>query len=121
MSDPRSPLTTRKELLLARASIERMEFAAHVGRVKSAATPSSLIRLALPARMLSQQGPAIALNLFQSLRRYPIVSSAVSMLLARVASGGVFKLAKLGGVAAVAMQAYKIWRAVNGPGGGRYY
>ncbi|GGX28946.1 hypothetical protein GCM10007242_39180 [Pigmentiphaga litoralis] len=121
MSDPRSRLTTRKELLLARASIERMEFAAHVGRVKSAATPSSLIRLALPARMLSQQGPAIALSLFQNLRRYPIVSSAVSMLLARVASGGVFKLAKLGGVAAVAMQAYKIWRAVNGPGGGRYY
>jgi len=41
------------------------------------------------------------------------VSSAASMLLARVRVGGVFRLLKTGGLALAGYQAYKLWRAIK--------
>lgn len=122
MSDKRSRLAARKELLLARASIERMELSAHLGRVKTNFSPSSLFRSVFSSgsllsggmgSMLRGRGPTVALNLFQTLRRYPIVTSAASMMLAKVSVRGVFKLVKLGGGALVAYQGYKLWRAIQ--------
>ncbi|MDX3904753.1 MAG: hypothetical protein QHC78_03585 [Pigmentiphaga sp.] len=103
-------MQARKELLLARSSIERMELAAHVHRIKAAAAPSAMLKSVLP-RLGGAGGVTTAMRAWRMLRRYPIVSSAVPMLLARVRGRGIFKLLKLGGVAVAAYQGYKLWRA----------
>jgi len=113
MSNGQSKMEARKELLLARASIERLELSAHLGRVRSTISPSSLLRAVLPPGVLGRRGPAVALSVFQALRRYPVVSSAASMLLARISLGGVFKVLKIGGGAFAAYQAFKLWRSLQ--------
>jgi threonine/homoserine/homoserine lactone efflux protein len=102
-------MSARKELLLARASIERIELAAHVGRVKSAMAPSSLIRSFWPG-LTAQGGASAAFRVWNILRRYPIVSSAASMLVTRIPFRGVFRLLKLSGGAFAAYQGFKIWQ-----------
>lgn len=113
MSNSPSKMQARKQLLLARASIERLELSAHLGRVRSTISPSSLLRAFLPPGMLSSRGPAVALSLFQTLRRYPIVSSAASMLIAKISLGGIFRVVKIGGGVFAAYQAFKLWRSVQ--------
>ena len=113
MSNSRSKMDARKELLLARASIERLELAAHLGRVRSTIPPTSRLRAVFPPGMLSSRGPAVALSVFQTLRRYPIVSSAASMLLTKISLGSVFKVLKIGGGAFAAYQAFKLWRSMQ--------
>lgn len=113
MSNSRSKMDARKELLLARASIERLELAAHLGRVRSTVSPLSLLRTVMPSGLLSR-GPAVALSVFQFLRRYPIVSSAASMLLTKSPLGIAFKVVKIGGGAFAAYQAFKLWRSMQG-------
>ncbi len=109
MSDKRQNMQARKELLIARASIERLEFAAHIGRAKAAVSPSQMLKSVLP-RLTSGGGMTTAFQVWRTLRRYPMVSSVASMLLARVRFRGVFRLLKFGGGAFVAYEAFKIWR-----------
>ncbi|RZS77943.1 hypothetical protein [Pigmentiphaga kullae] len=105
-------IEARKELLLARSSIERMELAAHLHQIKEAVTPGQVLKSVLPS-LGGSRGMATAMQAWRFLRRYPIVSSAASMVLARVRLGGVFRLLKLGGGAVAAYQAYKLWRAIK--------
>jgi len=105
-------IEARQELLLARSSIERMELAAHLHQIKEAVTPGQVLKSVLPS-LGGSGGMATAMQAWRFLRRYPIVSSAASMLLARVRLGGVFRLLKLGGGAVAAYQAYKLWRAIK--------
>ncbi|GAA4329239.1 hypothetical protein GCM10023144_15780 [Pigmentiphaga soli] len=114
MSTPR--MQARKELLLARASIERIEFAAHVGRVRSALSPSNLLRSVMSkasSRVGSKGALTTAFRAWRLVRRYPILSSAASMLLARLPLRGAFRLLKLGGLGVGAWQAWRVWQAVK--------
>lgn len=105
-------IEARKELLLARSSIERMELAAHLHQIREAAAPAQMLKAILPG-VGGRGGMAAAMQAWRVLRRYPLVSSAASMLLARVRLGGVFRLLKTGGFVLAGYQVYKFWRTIK--------
>ena len=112
MSRPRSDasrMQARKELLLARSAIERLELSAHVDQFKASVTPSALARGVLPT--LTRGGAlATAMRAFSLVQRYPVVSSAASMLLPRLLPRNLFRMAKLGLGAYGIYQGYRVWR-----------
>ena len=118
MSRRYSDMQARKELLLARSSRERMELGAHLHQIREAVTPGNMVKSVWP-RLSGSGGVTTAMQAWRFLRRYPIVSSAASMLLARVRVRGIFRLLKLGGGAVAAYQAFKLWRAIKDDGKGR--
>lgn len=110
-----SDMQARKELLLARSSIERMELGAHLHQIREAIKPANVLKSVWPGSRGggSGGGVATAMQAWRLLRRYPIVSSAAPMLLARVRPRGIFRLFKVGGIAFAAYQAFKFWQGIQ--------
>ena len=110
MSQPRSrTLTERKQHLRARASIERLQLAAQCAELKASTGPSTLLRGLMP-KAASQQGVTTALRLWSTARRYPFVSSALSVALTKITPRFFLPALKVGGIAFVAYEAFKLYR-----------
>lgn len=110
----RDALQARKELLQMRAALERIELAEQALAVKRAAAPLALLRAVWPGVAAGWRGREGGLGLaFALLRRYPVVSSVLSLIAAKRGLGFVGRVAKWGGLAAAGWSAYRAWRLVR--------
>lgn len=104
----------RKELLLVRADVERMELAEATFELKHAVTHFRWLRFLLP---MFGQGGAKGAGIGLLLRDHPLVSSLLSLLLAKPLRAGIAKGAKpalkWGAVALGAWEAFRIWRQIQ--------
>ncbi|MCK9508798.1 MAG: hypothetical protein M0Q54_10220 [Pigmentiphaga sp.] len=107
-SRPRT-LAERKQHLKARAAIERLQLAAHCAQLKASTRPSTLFRSLMP-KVASQQGMTTALRLWSTARRYPFVSSALSVMLTKITPRFFLPALKVGGIAFIAYEAFKLYR-----------
>lgn len=97
-------LKLRKEMLLMRASVERVELAHHMLEVRRAASINAIVRNLLP----NDRSRGWVTRAVEMAKRYPVVMSAASLLATRFKIPLVKSAVKLGGVAAVG---YKLWEA----------
>ncbi len=102
MAHSQVPLKLRKQMLLMRAAVERVELAHHVLDVRRAATISAIVRNAMPG----DRTRSIASRAFEVIKRYPFVTSATSLIAARFKFPILAAATKWGGGAALG---YKIW------------
>ena len=106
MTGSHVPLELRKQMLLMRAAVERVELAHHMVEVRRAATLSAIVRNALPNdRSRSWWGRAIELA-----KRYPFVASAASLIASRFRIPLLASAAKYGGLAALGYKLWELWR-----------
>ena len=100
------PTSVRKQLLVARIAVERVEFVQAAVQFRERAQPGRLIKAALSGSVLGALNPASSvLGLFRFTRSHPyvgsIMGSVVSMLLRRRLSrlllGRLLKLGLAGG------------------------
>ena len=104
MSQSQIPLKLRKQMLLMRAAVERVELAQHVLDVRQAATISAVVRNAMPGGR-SRHLASRALGL---VTRFPFAASALSLVASRFKLPLLGFATKWGGAATVG---YKIWDA----------
>ncbi len=105
MAQSQVPLKLRKQMLLMRAAVERVELAQQVLDVRRAATLSAMVRNALPG----DRSRGAASRTFDALRRYPFLASAASLVASRFKLP-IFKFAtKWGGAAAVGLKLWQAW------------
>ncbi|MGI9025265.1 MAG: hypothetical protein ACR2GP_06740 [Burkholderiaceae bacterium] len=106
MAHSHVPLQLRKQMLLMRAAVERVELAHHLSEVRRAATLNAIVRNALPGdRSRSWWSRAIELA-----KRYPFVASAASLVAARFKLPIITTVAKLGGGAALGYKLWELWQ-----------
>ncbi len=106
MAHSHVPLKLRKQMLLMRAAVERVELAHHLSEVRRAATLNAIVSNALPGdRSRSWWSRA-----FELAKRYPFVTSAASLIAARFKVPIVTTAAKLGGVAALGYKLWELWQ-----------
>jgi len=113
----------RKELLLVRADVERVELAQATIELRQAVTHFSWLKFVIPgfggARMGggSKTGVLNTGTLGALLKQYPFVSSIISMLLAKPLRATVMASAKpalkWGSVALAAWEAFRIWQQMK--------
>lgn len=113
----------RKELLLVRADVERMEFAQATLDLRQAVTHFSWLKFILPGfgGMRTSKGAKArfidAGTIGALLKEYPFVSSIASMLLARplraTVVAGAKPALKWGSLALAAWEAYRIWQQMK--------
>jgi hypothetical protein len=125
--DLRSPhlRALRKELLIVRADVERVEFAQATRDLREAVTHFSWLKFIVPgfagaARWGSRggrRGGAAAGTLGALLKEYPLISSIVSMVLARplrqTVAAGAKPALKWGSLALGAWEAWRIWQQIK--------
>ncbi len=117
MAQSQVPLKLRKQMLLMRASVERVELAQQVLDVRRAATISAIVRNAMPG----DRSRGAASRAFEAVKRYPFLASAASLVASRFKLP-IFKFgAKWGGAAAVALKLWQAWERSRPqrPAGGR--
>jgi hypothetical protein len=106
----------RKELLLARAEVERFEIAQASAELKHDLTSFTWIRWLLPRFRGRAFGGLPGIG--KLLKQYPMVGSLVSLLVAAPGPGKLLRrakpLLKWGAALGTAWQAYKFWRQANG-------
>jgi hypothetical protein len=119
----------RKELLLVRADVERMELAQASLELREAVTHFSWLKLVLPGfaglrsgrgsrgsrgSMASLLNPG---NIGVLLKQYPVVSSVVSAVLAKpfraTIAAGAKPALKWGGLALAGWEAFRIWQQMK--------
>lgn len=106
MAHSNVPLKLRKQMLLMRAAVERVELAHDLSEVRRAATLNAMVRNALPGdRSRSWWSQA-----FELAKRYPFITSAASLLAARFRIPFVTSVAKLGGAAALGYKLWDLWK-----------
>ncbi|MBC8746724.1 MULTISPECIES: DUF3318 domain-containing protein [Paraburkholderia] len=113
----------RKELLLVRADVERVELAQATFELRQAVTHFSWLRFVIPGfgGVRVGRGPkASVLNagtIGALLKQYPLISSIASLLLAKPLRATVFASAKpalkWGGIALGAWEAFRIWQQMK--------
>jgi len=106
MSVSNVPLKLRKQMLLMRAAVERVELAHHMMELRRAATLSAIVRNALPNdRSRSWWSRALEVA-----KRYPFVTSAASLIASRFKIPLLGSAAKYGGLAAIGYKLWELWR-----------
>ena len=108
------PLKLRKQMLLMRAAVERVELAHHVLDVKRAATVSAIVRNAMPG----DRSRGVAARALDMLKRYPFAASAASLIAARFKFPLLRVATKWGGAATVVYKLWDLWQR-NHPTGVR--
>ncbi|NUY03206.1 DUF3318 domain-containing protein [Paraburkholderia youngii] len=113
----------RKELLLVRADVERVELAQAAFELRRAVTHFSWLKFVIPGfgGLRVGKGPkASVLNagtIGALLKQYPLISSIVSLLLAKPLRATVIRSArpalKWGGLALGAWEAVRVWQQMN--------
>lgn len=110
MADSKVPLKLRKQMLMMRAAVERVEVAQHVLDVRRAATISAIVRNALPGN----RSRSLASRALELLKRYPFAASAVPLVASRFKLP-ILKLAtKWGGAATVIFKLWTLWQRKHG-------
>jgi len=113
----------RKELLLVRSDVERMEFAQATIEFRQAVTHFSWLKFIVPgfagmrAGSGSKAGILNAGSLGALLKEYPIISSIVSLVLAKplrsTVVGSAKPVLKWGSLALAGWEAYRIWQQIK--------
>ncbi|MFM0733296.1 DUF3318 domain-containing protein [Paraburkholderia sediminicola] len=113
----------RKELLLVRADVERMELAQATIELRQAVTHFSWLKFILPGfgGMRVGTGPKArflnAGNIGALLKQYPFISSIASLVLAKplraTIAAGAKPALKWGGLALAGWEAYRIWQQMK--------
>ncbi len=106
MADTPVPLKLRKQMLLMRAAVERVELAQHVLEVREAATLSAIVRNAMPGN----RSRSAASRAFDTLKRYPFLASALSLVAARFKLPILKAATKWGGVATIGYKLWTLWQ-----------
>jgi hypothetical protein len=110
----------RKELLMVRADVERMELAQATVELRQAVTNFSWLKFIVPGfaggmRWGKARGTTAGIGAL--LKEYPLVSSIVSMLLAKPLRATVAATAKpalkWGSLGLAAWEAYRIWKQMK--------
>lgn len=132
--DLRSPhlRALRKELLIVRADVERIEFAQATRDLREAVTHFSWLKFIIPGfastagRWRGRRGGAAG-TLGALLKEYPLISSIVSMVLAKplrqTVAAGAKPALKWGSVVLGLWEGWRIWQQIKadrseaGPGG----
>ena len=110
MAQSQVPLKLRKQMLLMRAAVERVELAQHVLDVREAATLSAVFRNALPG----DRSRSFASRGIDMLKRYPFMTSAVSIVASRFKLPIIAFAAKWGGTATVGYKLWELWKKSRG-------
>lgn len=107
----------RKELLILRSEVERLELAEAAAEVRHAVTRFSWLKVFIPglsSHKFSQSAKNLNANLGQLVNQYPMISSLASLVLAkplrsllRASAGPVLKW---GSVGFAAWEVYRIWK-----------
>jgi threonine/homoserine/homoserine lactone efflux protein len=100
------PLKLRKQMLLMRAAVERVELAQSVLDVREAATISAIVRNALPG----DRSRSLSSRVFEVIKRYPFMTSAASLLAARFRFPILAAVTKWGGAATIGYKLWELWR-----------
>ncbi len=113
----------RKELLLVRANVERMELAQATIELRQAVTHFSWLKFIVPgfagmrAGSGSKAGFLNAGSIGALLKQYPLISSIVSIVLAKplraTVAAGAKPALKWGGLALAGWEAYRIWQQIK--------
>jgi len=108
----------RKELLLVRASVERAEMAEALVDIRATVTNFSWLRFVVPGfGRPGGAGGGVASGLGSLLKEYPLVSSLVSLIVAKPLRTSIVSAArpviKWGGLAFTAWEAYRVWQQVR--------
>jgi hypothetical protein len=105
MTQAHVPLKLRKQMLLMRAAVERVELAQHVLDVRQAATISAIVRNALPG----DRSRSVASRALDVVKRYPFVTSVASLLAAQFKFPILKVATKWGGLATVGYKLWELW------------
>lgn len=101
----------RKELLIVRASVERAEMTSAVIELRESVTRFNWLRFLVPGFGHSH-GKGLGAGLGNLLTQYPLLSSLVSLIVAKPLRGRVFKAARpILKWGTVAFTAWEVWRA----------
>ncbi len=100
------PLKLRKQMLLMRAAVERVELAQHVLEVREAATLSAIVRNAMPG----DRSRGVASRTFETLKRFPFLASAASLVAAQFKFPILKVATKWGGLATVGYKLWMLWQ-----------
>lgn len=113
----------RKELLLVRADVERMELAQATHELRQAVTHFSWLRFIVPGfggmrtGSGSKTGFLNAASIGALLKQYPLISSIASLVLAKplraTVTAGAKPVLKWGSLALAAWEAYRIWQQMK--------
>ena len=109
----------RKELLLLRADVERMELAQTTADLRRAVTHFSWLKFVVPGLASMRWGKAkgAGAGIAALFKEYPLISSIVSLLLAKPLRATVAASAKpvlkWGSLALTAWEAYRIWKQIK--------
>ena len=106
MAETQVPLKLRKQMLLMRAAVERVELAHHMLDVRRAATLSALVRNAMPG----DRSRTLASRAFDFLRRFPFATSAASLIASRFKLPILAAVTKWGGAATVGYKLWDLWQ-----------
>ena len=109
MSQSATPLKLRKQMLLMRAAVERVELAQHILDVREAATFSAIVRNAMPG----DRSRSVASRAFEVVKRYPFVTSGASLLAAQFKFPILKAAAKWGGIATVGYKLWELWQKMH--------
>ena len=106
----------RKELLLVRASVERAEMAESLAEIRASLGNFRALRFLVPGFGHSSAG-GMASGLGKLIKRYPLLGSLASLILAKPLRTRIFSAArpviKWGGLAFTAWEAYRVWQQVR--------
>lgn len=106
MAESHTPLKLRKQMLLMRAAVERVELSQHVLDLRRAATLSAIVRNAMPG----DRTRTLASRAFDLIKSYPFLASATSLVASRFKLP-ILKLAtKWGGTATVVYKLWGLWQ-----------
>lgn len=106
MAETHVPLKLRKQMLLMRAAVERVELAHRMLDVRRAATVSAIVRNAMP----TDTTRGLATRALDFLKKYPFATSAVSLVAARFKFPLLKAATKWGGLATIGYKLYELWK-----------
>jgi hypothetical protein len=113
----------RKELLIVRAGVERAEMAGTIVELRETVTRLSWLRFIVPGFSGSRGGGAVGSGIGNLLKQYPLLSSLVSLIVAKPLRSSVVSaarpLVKWGGLAFTVWEAWRVWQQVRRQGGPR--
>ncbi|MEC5407791.1 DUF3318 domain-containing protein [Paraburkholderia sp. MPAMCS5] len=114
----------RKELLLVRADVERMELAQATIELRESVTHFGWLKFIVPGFGGLRMGRGSKARFVNAgtigalLKQYPVISSIVSMVFAKplraTVAAGAKPALKWGGLAFAAWEAYRVWQQIKG-------
>lgn len=113
----------RKELLMVRADVERMELVQATVELRQAVTHFSWLKFILPGFGGLRVGKGSKASIINAgtigalLKQYPVISSIASILLAKplrtTVAAGAKPVLKWGSIGLAAWEAYRIWQQIK--------